>query len=44
MSKESYRKSLARNIAWSKVGNWCNKPGQGKFVYKLTSYEQSTAT
>ena len=32
LSKESYRKSLARNIAWSKVADLCNKPGEGKFV------------
>ena len=43
-SKESYRKSLARNIEWSKVADLCNKPGQGKFGYKLTSHEQCTAT
>ena len=36
--------SLARNIAWSKVADLCNKPGQGKFGYKLTSHEQCTAT
>ena len=43
-SKESHKKSLARNIAWAKVADLCNKPGKGKFVYKLISHEQCTAT